>query len=49
MTLSDKEKKAQKKGFFEKIFEKLDKKIEEKAKKAPCCGPKDKGKGSSCC
>ncbi len=38
-----------KKGFFGKLIEKLDKKMEEKAKAKPCCDPKDKDKGKSCC
>ncbi|MCA9407964.1 MAG: hypothetical protein KC733_04700 [Candidatus Omnitrophica bacterium] len=39
----------EKKSFFGKMIEKIDKKLEEKSQKTPCCSPKDKGKGSSCC
>ena len=38
-----------KKGFIARLIEKLDKKMEEKAKSAPCCSPKDKHEGGSCC
>jgi len=38
-----------KKGFFARLMDKLDKRMEEKAKAAPCCSPKDKPEGGSCC
>lgn len=40
---------GKKKGFIAKLFERLDRKMKEKADETPCCTPKDKKGGSSCC